>query len=99
MEEAEIVAGKLIEAGEAATVVLELADKAFDEVPLFVQLVVILGFLFAVLLGRDHRFCTQRGDGIADMLGVIGFVSYDELSSVTFEQRFSLGRFVRLSCG
>jgi hypothetical protein len=33
------------------------------------------------------------------MLGVIGFVSYDELSSVTFEQRFSLGRFVRLSCG
>ena len=59
----------------------------------------LLRFLFTVFLRRDHRFCTQLGDGISDVLGVVGFVSYDELALVTFEQGFSLGRFVRLSCG
>lgn len=85
VEEAEVVAGELIEAREATTVVLELAEKAFDEVPLFVQLAVILGFLFAVFLGRDHCFRPQFGNGIADVLGVISFVSHDELGLVTLE--------------
>jgi hypothetical protein len=85
VEEAEVVAGKFIEAREAATVVLELVEKALDEVTLFIKFSVVLRWFFAVFLGRDNRFCTQLGDGVADVLGVIGFVSHDELSLKVFE--------------
>lgn len=48
MKEAEVVAGELVKASEAAPEVLELTDETFDEVAFFVKLRVIRAGVFAI---------------------------------------------------
>lgn len=93
------MAGELVEAGEAAPEVLELAEKAFDEVTFLVTFGVILTRVEAVSAGRDDRFSAQLTDSRADVLSVIAFVSEDELSMVVLKECLSVRRFMRLTRG
>ena len=75
MKETEVVTGQPVEAREAAMVVFKLA-ATLGEVTLFAQLPVVLRLLCAGRLGQDNRFCTQFGDGVADVLDVLGVISF-----------------------
>src|SRR5687768_11872919 len=49
---------KLVKPREDPTVMLQLADKAFHQMPLTIPVAVILPLLFRALMRRDHRFCS-----------------------------------------
>ena len=63
MEEAQEVAGELVEAGEAAPKVLEFADKTLDEVTLLVKFRVVGTGMLAIDFRGDNGLCTDTGNG------------------------------------
>jgi len=85
VKEAEVVASELVEAREAASIVLELADKALDEMTLLVKLLVVVTRLFAVRLGRDNWLSPPVHDGEENRVGIVRLVAQDELHFVAFK--------------
>jgi hypothetical protein len=85
VKETDVVTGQLIEASEAAAVVLELADEALDEVTLLVKLLVIPALLFAVRLGRDNGLSSYVSDCKENRVSIVCLVAKDELRSLAFK--------------
>lgn len=85
MQEAEEVAGKLVEAREATSILLELTDEALDEVTFFIKLSIIFSRLVAVFLRRNHRLGPHLSDGEKHVLGIVGFIAHDELGFATLQ--------------
>lgn len=54
VDEGQVVTGELVEAGEDPAEILELTDKAFDEVAFLVELGIILTRLLTVVARWDH---------------------------------------------
>ncbi len=72
--------------GGDATELLELGEAAFDEVTLGVE-VLVDGVLFRARgIVRDHCGGALGGDGLAEVVGVIGGVGHHHLGRETFDQ-------------
>jgi hypothetical protein len=80
VEEGEVVAGELVEAGKHTPVVLDLADtlkgtsSALHQVPLLVKLFVVVTCVHAVGTRRNHRLSIHLFNLKQDALSVIGLV-------------------------
>ena len=53
-KETQVVLCQLIKAREDSSIVLDFIDEAFNQVPLTIQVFVILTLVFAILARRNH---------------------------------------------
>ena len=79
MKETEICIGELVEPGEYASVLFDLADKALDEVPFTVDVFVILTLGNSPGTRRDDRICSVLIYKLDEFIRVITLVSNDIL--------------------
>ena len=78
---------------------LDLVDEAFNQVPLTIQVPIIISLLKAILLWRNHSlnaFGCQRFD---QCIRVVAFVSDQRLWLKAFNQSSGLWAVVTLACG
>ena len=90
MDEGEIAACQLLEAGEDAPVLLHEAEQNLDLVALLVELPVGRALLDARSSGRDHRQGATGRDGLQDGVRVIGLVGDHRCGREAVEQRQGL---------
>jgi hypothetical protein len=90
VKETEIRAGELVEPGEYAPVLFNLADKALDEVPFTVEVFVIIALGNSPGTRRDDGICSVLINKLDEFITVISFVSNDVLRGVTRYQCLSL---------
>ncbi len=64
----------------------DLIDEAFDQMPLSIQVLVILSLLFAILPWRNHRLHASLCDALDQSRVVVAFVSDQCLGLVVFDQ-------------
>src|SRR5207244_11232221 len=64
MHEAEEVSRGLFVARRDAALVLDSVHETLDQVPFFVQVLVVVSRLLAVALGRNDRLCSVRFNGL-----------------------------------
>ena len=81
---------KLVKAREDPTVVLELADEAFHQMPLTIPVAVILPWLFRALMRRDHRFCSTPNYHLNQRLARIPSIGDDALEGQSLHQRWGV---------
>ncbi len=91
MEETEIGIGILVEPAEYASVLLDLADKALDEMPFTVEVFVIITLGNSPGAGRDDRIRSVLTNNLEEFIAIISLVSNDILGGVTRYQCLSLG--------
>src|SRR5438067_2039386 len=77
MHEAEEVSRGLFVARRDAAVVLDSVHETLDQVPFFVQVLVVVSRLLAVALGRNGRLCSVRFNGLDEGVAVIARVGQD----------------------
>lgn len=94
MDEGEEVLGAAVVSGCEAPEVLEPVEATFDAVAQPVDCLVVRDRYFAGASRGDHRFGVHVGDGLAQVVVVIGPVGQYGLGAEAFEQGFA----VRLSC-
>lgn len=73
------MAGGFLEACSDAAELLELAEAAFDEMALGVEMLVERIFPGARRVARDHGDSALVGDGLTEVVGVVGGVGHDDL--------------------
>jgi hypothetical protein len=98
VKEAEVVAGQLVKAREATSVMLKLADEALNQMTFLVKLLVIRARLFAVRLRRDNRFGSPLRDGKENRVGVVSLITKDEPRLKAFKQGSRMRSLVSLAC-
>jgi hypothetical protein len=86
MDEGEVAARQLLEAGEDAAVVLHEAEQDLDLVALLVEVPVGWALLDTGGSGRDHRQGSLGRDGSQDGVGVVGLVSDHRRGGEAVEQ-------------
>src|SRR5438874_3890775 len=91
MHEAEEVSRGLFVARRDAAVVLDSVHETLDQVPFFVQVLVVVSRLLAVALGRNDRLCSVRFNGLDEGVAVIALVGQDGLGLVALQKRLRLG--------
>ena len=90
MDEGEIAARQLLEAGEDAAVVLHEAEQDLDLVALLVELPVGRALVDARGFRRDHRHGSSSSHGLQDGVGVVGLVGDHRRGREAVEQRQGL---------
>ena len=83
MQEAQESGVQLLKPGEDPAIVLYLADEAFHQMTLPVQMPVIIGGFLAVRAGRNDRNHPQFQDVLAKLLGIVPLVGQYVLASIT----------------
>src|SRR5439155_13680803 len=91
MHEAEEVSRGLFVARRDAALVLDSVHETLDQVPFFVQVLVVVSRLLAVALGRNDRLCSVRFNGLDEGVAVIALVGQDGLGLVALQKRLRLG--------
>ena len=99
MDEGEIAARQLLEAGEDPAVVLHEAEQDLDLVALLVEVPVGRALVDAGGFGRDHRQGAGGRDGLKDRVGVVGLVGDHRLGGKAVEQGQGLRRVALLPGG
>jgi hypothetical protein len=75
----------------------QLVEKAFDEVALFVEGLVVGERRAAIEFGRDDRLSLACKDSFAQVIGVITLVGDDRFGRKTLDQGVRLGNIVALT--
>ena len=99
MDEGEMAACQLLEAGEDPPVVLDEAEQELDLVALLVELPVGRTLLEAGGFRRDHRQGASGRDGPQDGVRVVGLVGEHRLGRQAVEQGQGLRRVALLPGG
>ena len=99
MDEGEMAACQLLEAGEDPPVVLDEAEQELDLVALLVELPVGRTLLEAGGFRRDHRQGASGRDGPQDGVRVVGLVGEHRLGRQAVEQEQGLRRVALLPGG
>ena len=74
--------------------------KAFNDVPAFIECLVIRPRLSATVPGRDHRHPTRRDDRLSERIRVVSLIAYHRLiRRHAFNQRRRLGDIVAIAGG
>lgn len=74
MNYTEKVGQVLFETSGNTWVVLELEEEVFDQMPVFIQALVICSGVFSIPSTGNHRNATLRADRIDEFLAVISFI-------------------------
>jgi hypothetical protein len=72
-------------------VVLDPVHETLDQVPFFVQVLVVVSRLLAVALGWNDRLRSVRFNGLDEGVAVIALVGQDGLGLVALQKRLRLG--------
>jgi hypothetical protein len=99
MEKAQVTRRQFVETREDTAEMLDLVDKAFDQVPLTIQPAVVIALLFGALVRRNDGNRPVLDDPIDQRLPSIAAIRNHILPLQTFQQRLRLGAFMRLSGG
>ena len=78
---------------------LDPIDEEFDQMALLVELAIVEDCARTAGVGRDHGGYVAVCQVGAKPVGVEGFIGKEVLARQTGDQRFGLGRLVRLSGG
>lgn len=78
---------------------LNLADEAFNQMPLPVQVLIILSLLKAILFWWNHGFNALGCERFDQRIRIVAFVSDQHLWVKAFDQRRCLWTVVALACG
>lgn len=70
-----------------ATVELEFAETAFDEISLRIELLIVTVLVFASAFGRDYSLHSLGSDECSNFVGIITFVGDHRLGGVSGQQR------------
>src|SRR5215208_3528922 len=89
----------LVISGGDPTKMLDFADEALDEMPLFVEVSIIGNGVRPTGVGRDHSRHVELRDMRAKRVGVEGLVAQNVLRRQPCDQRLGHGRFVHLAAG
>lgn len=85
-QEAQVSVSQLVEAGEDAAIVLNLADEALDQVALLVCVPINLTLFFAVAARRNDRFRALFFDTFDEVCRVVAGVGNQHLELVGFDE-------------
>lgn len=96
-QEAQVSGSQLVEAREDASVVLDLADKALNQVALLVRVPVDLTPFFAAAARLDDRLRATLFDTLDEVRRVVTGISYQRLELVSLYQRLGLRDVVSLA--
>ena len=78
---------------------LDLVDEALNQVPLAIQVLIILSLLKAILLWWNHSLNVFDRESFDQCIRVVAFVSDQCLRLKAFDQCSSLRAVVTLACG
>jgi hypothetical protein len=98
-QKAQVATGQFIKPREDMTIVFDFVNEAFCQVPLSVQMGIILSPLLAMPAGWDYRHRTSLQDCLKKGVGVKAPVGDDMITGVPSNQPLSLGNIVALASG
>lgn len=98
-KKAQVTTVEFVKTGENTPEPLDFVEKAFDQMALFVQMLVVVTGLGAILAGRNDRNGTHISNQLNEVIVVKGFVGNDIVTAMTLEQSRSLGDVMALSPG
>jgi hypothetical protein len=98
-QETQVTPGELVEPGKDTSIMLDFVDKAFDQVPLSIEVWVVIAALGPVFPWWNDRNGTQRLDAGDEIIGVIALVGDDKAAWVVGEQSGRLRDIVCLAPG
>ena len=82
-EKTKIALSKLVEAGKDAAVVLDLVDETLNQMPFSIEMGIVVSVIDPVLATGNDGDSAHRLDELDEMIGVISFVSDDEVALMT----------------
>lgn len=94
-----MVSGGFLEARSDAAELLEFAEAAFDEMALGVEMLVERVFAGARWIAGNDGQRTFVGDGLAEVVGVVGGVGHHDLGRQSFDQRRCLRHIAAMTGG
>ena len=89
---------KLVKSREDPTVVLELADEAFHQMPLSIPVAVILPLLFRALMRWNHHFRSTPNHHLDQLLPSVASIPNHPLEAQPCQQCWSMRAVVALPC-
>jgi hypothetical protein len=96
-QKAQVVTGQFIKPGEDTAIVFDFVNEALCQVPLSVQMGIILPPLLTMPAGWDYRHGTGLPDYLKKGVGVKAPVGDDVITRVPGKQSLSLGNVVALA--
>jgi hypothetical protein len=96
-QEAQVSGSQLVEAREDASVVLDLADEALDQVALLVYVPVDLTLFFAAAARPDDRLRASLFDTLDEVRRVVTGIGYQRPELVSLDERLGLRDVVTLA--
>ena len=85
-DDGEIISRRRLVARGDAPELFELAEAAFDELALCVEMLIELVLDGARWIVGDDRHCALCGDGFAQMIRIVGRIGYDNFGGKILDQ-------------
>jgi hypothetical protein len=98
-DDGEVVGCGLFEPCCDASELLEPAEAAFDEMTLGIEVLVDRVLLRTRWIVRDDGDRPLRGNGLTEVIGIVGRVGHDDLSGKALDQRSGLRDVAAVACG